>query len=238
MNIVRLFGKNHEYQKPGLCGPASVRVSLKCALEYQKKAGIISEQHSTKVSIPSQKEISEEVLSGPIIPKEDITRKKMSKFILPEDQDFYQKVGMKTYCLPEDLSKFLGVGATYVENETIENLKAKLKKKIPAIVLWQEEIPDRHIWFGGGHWSIAVAYNSHDATITMVDSSRSERRYDANGKPILGKPRNKDFRFRVRNKYRIKASYFAHNWYDSVEETGKVYRGVAIYLDLARLSVV
>ena len=234
--LIRLLSQNHEYQKPGLCGPAIARLALKSALAYQVALGLIEPQTAASVTIPSQKEIAKKTFSGPKMSDDSEVWQKMKRFIPPEDMEFYERVGKKNYCLPEDLALFLGKGAEFKENATVADLLAQLAANRPVIVLWQEELPDRHDWFGGGHWSMVAGYHKSDNSLVMIDSSRSERFYDPVGRVVSRAVNPAEAKWRITNRYKIALEHFVANWFDGVEETGREYHGAMISLDLSVLN--
>ena len=236
MKLATLVGKNHEYQMPGLCGPAVVREILKSAREYQLQMGLITQGENDGAPIPDQREIAFEIMSGPI---EQDYWSVISPYVSPEDYEFYKTVGLRAYCLPEDMTRYLGSGAVFKENQAIADLKqAVFIDKRPVAVLWNEIIPDRHGTREGGHWSLAVDYNAVNNTFTMIDSSLAERFYDEKGFVVAYVPNRKNTYWTVRNRYKIDASYLTQNWYDKAIIDGKEreYRGTRIVLDLARIK--
>ncbi|OGM32829.1 hypothetical protein A2803_05790 [Candidatus Woesebacteria bacterium RIFCSPHIGHO2_01_FULL_44_21] len=237
MGLIQLFRKNHEYQMYGLCGPALIKVVLKTAKDYQRRLGVISEHETASMVIPDQRVIASEIFSGPIDQEFWL---KAKQYVLPKDYEFYKTSGTKSYCLPEDMARFLGNGAIFMENLEIDDIKkiVGIEKK-PVAVLWNEEIPDRQGTPEGGHWSLAVGYNPSTDTFTMIDTSRAERFYDARGNVVPNIPDKKETRWTIKPKYNIDANYLAKNLHDKaiIDGEEREYNGVIIVLDLAKINL-
>lgn len=237
MDQGKVINDSHEYQMPALCGCAMVRVIQKAAKEYQLRTGIIPEEQARRIIIPDQRKIAAQIMTEPI---EHEYWPIIAPFVSPKDYEFYQTVGLRAYCLPEDIAKFLGTGATFKENMNIGDLKNFLTvERKPVCVLWNEKIPDRHGTKEGGHWSIAVAYNHSLDAFKMVDTSLAERHYDYKGRVVTYIPNEKYTYWRTKSSYFISAPYLGENLSDKAIVKGKErqYNGAMIVLDLAKIRL-
>jgi hypothetical protein len=205
MRLTQLLRKNHEYQSPGFCGPASVRILLKAASEVTQYTD----------PIPNQHQIAQEVFSGPIIttgPKE--------------------WHGWPAYCLPWDIAKYFGEGARYSQSASLNEIRESLNQKCPVLVLWTEDLPDRHSWIEGGHYSIISGLNDNRNSLIMVDPSNAERLYDPKGGVFTSRPTEKSVKWTRQHAYELSVPYFVRHWYDVIEETNDVIPGAMISVDL------
>ena len=237
MGVVQhIVSKNHEYQMYSLCGPAVNRVVLKAAKDYQIRLGLIAERESNSITIPDQKTIAIETFSGP---HDSEFWPKAKKYVLSKDYDFYQTIGSKSYCLPEDMARFLGRGASFIENQTVDDIKRHVDDGKLVAVLWNEVLPERQETPEGGHWSLAVGYNKATHTITMVDTSRAERLYDARGNVVTDIPNSKELHWTIRPRYNIAEDYLAKSLHDEAVIDGKTrnYDGAIIVIDLANIDL-
>jgi hypothetical protein len=229
--------KNYEPQMPGLCGPAFVRVILKSALQYQLQNGIISPEQADKIKIPDQRKIATTIMSGPL--EEDYWQV-VEPFVLPKDVEFYKNIGLRMYCLPEDIAKYLGSGVSFKENQTIDDLKKFIVvDKKPVAVLWNEVIPDRHGTREGGHWSLAIDYNASKDTFNMIDTSLAERSYDPRGHVVSDVFDRKQTYWTIKSTYHIPAQYLGENLYDKAVIDGETreYKGAMLVIDLAKVEL-
>lgn len=239
MNYVKLFSKHYETQLPGLCGPALLKVVLKAAKDYQIHTGILTPQQAVKIRIPDQRIIASEVMTGDI----DLNYWPVVKpFVLPRDYEFYHTVGLKKYCLPESMAKYLGKAAAFKENQNINTIAKTIRDENKAVaILWNEEIPDRHKTKEGGHWSLAVKFNKDKRgdTFTMIDTSMAERVYDARGKVLVEVPDPRNAKWQVRHRYTIDADYLNKHLTDHavIDDKERVYKGAVIVFDLGKIDL-
>lgn len=116
-----------------------------------------------------------------------------------------------------------------IENASLDRIREELAKGKFVEVLWQDDLPEDDPEEACGHWTSVAEIN--DDYVLLRDPSNARRVYDSQGFVAPSLPVNFDYKYEKRKTYKMKTQDFLARWFDTVDESGRVAKRLAIFVD-------
>jgi hypothetical protein len=141
---------------------------------------------------------------------------------------------------PHDITEFLSwfyVNVRHEEGVGFLKLAQKLEEGDYVQVLWHDDLPEEKPtivpeseW---GHWTAVLKIDFKEGGITILDPSQAERAYDQEGYVLTNLVPGVKYVFEKRKTYKMHLKDFSERWYDKVDESGRIARQLAIFVNPA-----